>query len=331
MAVMLAHDHLFLFFAGSAAFSGLFLLIAAVSGALHGHGGHLWLLGRGGHGGHGSHGFDAGHGPHGSGTGSAAGHGAGTHPAATPSAHHGLHSGKAGPHLHTGKADLHLATGKHGHHLQTGTSGHDLQTGKSGQSAHGEARGHEAGERGQGLHISRPSAGMVVLQHHTRWSGFTTLLVSCLNVYGLLSFLFHMGVAGMIMRAGSKLHPVSVLLLSVLIGVAAALAWSAVLTRLFGDSSGLVTKENSQLEGREVKVTRTIRQGGTGEVLFTPQGRVVQNIPARSMDGQSIAAGEIVVVVAVHQGIALVERADLLSSADAGAEAGSCEDNEPLS
>ncbi len=318
MALALAHDHLFLFFAGSAAFSGLFLLIAAVSGALHSHGGHPWHL----HLGHGGHSLHAGHGPHGS--GSAGGHGAG--------AHHGLQTGKAGAHLQTGKAGgTHLATGKHGHHLQTGKSGHDLQTGKAGHGAHGDAQGHEAGERGQDLHISRPSAGMVMPQRHTRWSGFTSLLVSSLNVYGLLSFLFHMGVTGMLIRSGSKLHPVPALLLSALIGVVAALAWSAILARLFGDRSGLVTKENSQLEGREVKVTRTIRRGGTGEVLFTPQGRVVQNIPARSMDGQPIPVGESAVVVAVREGIALVERLDLLSGADAGAEASGCEDNEPLS
>lgn len=181
------------------------------------------------------------------------------------------------------------------------------------------------------MHISRPGASIIMPQRHARWSGLTSLLVNSLNVYGLLSFLFHMGVAGIIISSDPQRSLPLKLSLPPVIGVVAALAWSAALARLFGDRSGLVTKENSQLEGREVKVTRTIRQGGTGEVIFTPRSGVVQNIPARSMDGQSIPVGEMAVVVAVRGGIALVERLDVLSGVGDGAEAGGCEDNEPLS
>jgi hypothetical protein len=172
---------------------------------------------------------------------------------------------------------------------------------------------------------------MALPQRHLRWSGVASLLVSSLNAYGLLAFLFHMGVAGIVLSFYTQLAPLPRVLLSSLVGVASALFWSAVLGRLFGDRSGLVTKENSQLEGREVRVTRTIRHGGTGEALFTPPGGVVQTIPARSMDGQSIPAGQSAIVVTVHQGIALVERLDLVFEAGDGANAGTCEDNEPPS
>lgn len=170
---------------------------------------------------------------------------------------------------------------------------------------------------------------MFMAQLHALWSSFTSLLVSSLNVYGILTFLFYFGVAGMVLV--SKLPVITALLAPTLIGAIAALACSAILARLFGDTSGLITRENSQIEGREVRVTRTIRPGGTGEVIFTPKGGVFQNIPARSMDSQSIPAGDKVVVVEVRRGIAMVERLPFLSGAGNGADAGSRDDNEPPS
>jgi membrane protein implicated in regulation of membrane protease activity len=319
--VAIANDRLFLFFAACAAFSGLFLLIAAMSGALHGHG-HSGHLGHLDHGGHGSHGLHASHGP----DGGHAGDGTG--------AHHGLHSGKAGPHLHAGKADLHLETGKHGHHGHTDHSGQDLQTGKAGHGPHSDAQGHHADHGGHGAHVGHlghHGAQMFMAHLHTLWSGFTSLLVRSLNVYGILTFLFYFGIAGMLVRSDTKLPPGLALLLPPLIGATAALTCNAILARLFGDTSGLVTRENSQLEGREVKVTWAIRSGGTGEVIYTPQGGAVQNIPARSKDGQRIPAGQVVVVADVHGGIAIVERLRSLSDAVDGEDASSGEDNEPPS
>jgi membrane protein implicated in regulation of membrane protease activity len=148
-----------------------------------------------------------------------------------------------------------------------------------------------------------------------------------LNLYVLLTFLFYFGVTGMLMSVHAQRPVIVTLAVPALIGATAAMACSAVLGRLFGDTSGVVTSENSRLEGREVKVSRTIRPGGTGEVISMPRGGVTQNIPARSMDGQRIPAGQTVVVVAVRQGIALVERLDLLSEVDGSEDAANSEDD----
>jgi hypothetical protein len=145
---------------------------------------------------------------------------------------------------------------------------------------------------------------VIVSGGHSAWAGFAALVMGSLSVYGLLSLLFFAGIAGTLFSSESPLPRVA---LALVIGVAAALACGAMMERLMGDTSGQVTHENTRLEGREVRIAREIRPAGTGEVIFSLNGGVYQNIPARSLDGAAIQAGQLVVVVEVRRGIALVE------------------------
>jgi hypothetical protein len=135
-------------------------------------------------------------------------------------------------------------------------------------------------------------------------------VVRSLNVYAILTFLFYFGVVGIVLHHYSQATTAGVFSVASAVGLVAAIACSAILHRLFGDASGLVTHENSGLRGHEVKVTHPIRDGGIGEVIFAPPGGVAQNIPARSMDGTSMPVGQRAVVVEVNRGVALVARLD---------------------
>ncbi len=144
---------------------------------------------------------------------------------------------------------------------------------------------------------------MIVSGGHSAWAGFAALVMGSLSVYGLLTFLFFAGIAGLLLATTPVVPRVGIALV---VGAVAALACGAMMERLMSDTSGHVTHENSRLEGREVKITRAIRPARTGEATFTLYSGVYQNIPVRSLDGGAIRAGQIAVVVEVRRGIAWV-------------------------
>jgi hypothetical protein len=152
------------------------------------------------------------------------------------------------------------------------------------------------------------------------WHGLTVVVVRSLNLYAILTFLFYFGVTGLVVRLFTRAGLGLVFFLATFIGLAAALLCGAILSRVLNDTSGLVTRENSGVKGREVVVTRRIRDGGTGEIIYVPPGQGAQNLPARSIDGRSIPVGQSVLVVDVKRGVALVRWVDLSFTADAAAD-----------
>jgi hypothetical protein len=313
-------DPAVLVFAGCAGFSGLFLLVAVANGALHGHGLHLHA-GSSAHGGPDVHAAPGGHAPHAvpGGHGHHIGH-AGHTAHVQHAGGHG-HAGPANAAQHHGHAGAHQS--HHAHTAHAGSDGHAAHTAHDAQLHHqaahsadhaahdarhtGDHSGHQThhsdvGERSQ-------SAASTLVQGY--WHGFTLIVVRSLNLYAILTFLFYFGVTGLVARGTFQLGTGLVVFFATLIGLAASLVFGAIVQRLFGDTSGLVTLENSRVRGREVKVTRRIRDGGTGEILYIAPGRGTQNLPARSIDGESISVGQSVVVVDVKHGIALVKRVGL--------------------
>jgi hypothetical protein len=304
-----AANHLLLFFAGCAGFSGLFLFIAAVNGAFHSHGAHPHL----GHHVPGDQGLSAG--PAG-------------HPLQAPQGSHVVHSGHAGHGHHA------AGLGKHGHvahthhhlHVHTNHTGHAAGDAHASHSAHdahphqqGDHHGHNGDHADNDARVSAaddPGHSGVGARLEGYWLGLTSLAVRSLNLYAILTFLFYFGVAGLVLDI--FVHPPTVVLFTVstVFGLLAALLCTAILHRLFDDTSGLVTHENSRLRGREVNVTHRIRDGGTGEVIFIPRGGVAQNIPARSLDGKAIPVGQRAVIVEISDGVALVARLELSMDVD---------------
>jgi membrane protein implicated in regulation of membrane protease activity len=294
-----AAHHLPLFFAGCAGFSGLFLFIAAVNGAFHSHVAHP----------HPSH-----HVP--GGQPLSAGHGG--HALHAPHSGHGHHAAGLGKHVHVGQTQHHLHLGKHVQHVHTSHAAGDAHASHSAHDSQlhqqSDHHGHSGDHADHDARVSAaddPGHSGVGARLGGYWLGLTSLAVRSLNLYAILTFLFYFGVAGFVL--GIFVHlPTGVLFtVATVFGVLAALLCTAILHRLFDDTAGLVTHENSRLRGREVNVTHRIRDGGTGEVIFIPRGGVAQNIPARSLDGKAIPVGQRAVIVEISDGVALVERLTL--------------------
>jgi hypothetical protein len=76
-----------------------------------------------------------------------------------------------------------------------------------------------------------------------------------------------------------------------------------------------LTAEESEMTGVIGRISGTIRDNGTGEILFSQNG-VRRSSPARSEDGQPIARDVEVVVMRYERGIAYVRRWDEISGSE---------------
>jgi hypothetical protein len=126
----------------------------------------------------------------------------------------------------------------------------------------------------------------------------------------VLTFLFVFGLLGYLLHNTTNLGAFLSLFLPALLGVAAAVGVGIFLGRLFNRDIGLLTEENSRLEGRLGKVSIPIRAGGVGEVIFEQQSGGRQSIGARSLDGDAIPVDAEIVIVGIRDGIASVQTWD---------------------
>jgi hypothetical protein len=72
-----------------------------------------------------------------------------------------------------------------------------------------------------------------------------------------------------------------------------------------------------QAEGAIGRVNAAIREGGTGEVVYTLEG-LQRSAAARSADGRALPRGMVVVIVRRERGVALVEPLDPLEDLSFG-------------
>ena len=133
-------------------------------------------------------------------------------------------------------------------------------------------------------------------------------LEEALSLYGLLTFFLVFGLLGYLLHNSTNVGALLTLLVALLVALACAVSVSATLTRLFvrNESHGL-SHDGSRPEGRLGQVSMTIREGGVGEVIFKGETGARQSLGARSVDGQPIAAGAEVVILASSDGIATVQ------------------------
>jgi hypothetical protein len=194
----------------------------------------------------------------------------------------------------------------HGHLLHIGHSGHLAHVAHAPAASGGHA-GHAAPHAHATAHVSHSGpAGSVSSAAHL-WSNVTATLLSSLNLFGILTFLFCFGLLGYLLHNATNVGVALTIALPVLFGAAGALGLSVTLTRLFAVETGALTVEGSRLEGRLGKVSLTIRSGGVGEVIFARAGGGRQSVGARSVDGELIPADTEVVIVSVRDGIASVQ------------------------
>jgi membrane protein implicated in regulation of membrane protease activity len=126
------------------------------------------------------------------------------------------------------------------------------------------------------------------------------------NVSSLLAFLMWFGAAGYAAVNWLGLAAPLALIPAIGVGLAGAALLSAFLRfALRGET--VMKPADYRIEGTIGRVTVSIPEGGTGEIVFS-KGDRRRSEGARSLDGRPIPRGEEVVVVEYERGIAVVQR-----------------------
>jgi hypothetical protein len=206
--------------------------------------------------------------------------------------------------FHAGSHAAHIHLGGHvvGH---AGHAGHMSHVG--GHGAHGAA--HASGHAGGQAHAAGQGSASSTAPNPLQSYG--EMLLSGLNLYSLLLFLFVFGLLGYLLHNLTHVGVVFSILLPLLVGVVFGTLVGNLLMRMFTTSPGsILGSETSQLEGRLGTVSIAIREGGIGEILFSRPGIGRQSLGARSSDGQPIDKGAEIVVLGYEKGIATVQTWD---------------------
>ena len=133
--------------------------------------------------------------------------------------------------------------------------------------------------------------------------------ISWLNASTILAFLAWFGGTGYLLTKYSHIVSLFIVFLATFAGLAAGWMVFRFLLKLVGPSDEPLQAEDRRIVGSLAKVSMTIRENGTGEVIF-PLGGGRSCSGARSEDGIAIEKGAEVVIEKYEQGIAYVKRWD---------------------
>ena len=144
---------------------------------------------------------------------------------------------------------------------------------------------------------------------HGGGSRFAVIL-SWLNMAAAMAFLTWFGGAGIVLQQVTTWPSRLILAASIGGGIIGGSVINRFIQTLLRDEKPL---EPTSYLGVLAKVTSTIREGGTGEIVYTVNG-TRQTAGARDVDGQAIAKGTEVVITRYEKGIAYVSTFDELSA-----------------
>jgi hypothetical protein len=189
-------------------------------------------------------------------------------------------------HLHI---DMPFHHGDAGHGMLHGAGGMD-----HGNLSHGGGDAHDAGASDHMKGVS----------------------VSPLNMGTIAAFLAWFGGAGYLLTAYSSIWFVFGLGLSVISGLGGASVVFWFLAKVLMGKERNLDPRDYRMTGVLARVSSSIRQGGTGEIVYSQQG-TRRTCGARSEDGKAIAQGMEVLVTRYQKGIAYVRLWDELSRSEA--------------
>jgi len=155
------------------------------------------------------------------------------------------------------------------------------------------------------LHVGHSGSG-----HGVARGGGGRASISPFNFATLTAFLAWFGAAGYLLTRYSTLWLWTALVVSVVTGVAGGAAVFWFLGRLLAHEKDL-DPADYEMTGVLGRVTSSIREGGTGEIVFSQEG-VRHCAGARSESGEALKKGTEVVVTRYEKGIAYVRRWDEL-------------------
>lgn len=146
--------------------------------------------------------------------------------------------------------------------------------------------------------------------------------VSPFNFSTAMAFLAWFGGAGYLLTAWGKIGMLAILGFSAMAGVTGAAIVFAFLAKVLMRTDSTLYDSDYRMEGVLGHVSVGIREGGTGEIIFSQEG-VRRTCGARSENGTGIARGIEVVITRYEKGIAYVRRWDEV--ADEAGVSGSAE------
>jgi membrane protein implicated in regulation of membrane protease activity len=139
--------------------------------------------------------------------------------------------------------------------------------------------------------------------------------VSPINLGTIAAFLAWFGGAGYLLTEYSSIWFALALVLSIASGLAGAsiIYWFLIKVLIRKDED--LNPADYQMTGVLGRVSSSIREGGTGEIIYSQQG-TRRTCGARSEDGKPIPKGIEVLVTRYQKGIAYVRRWDELSQSE---------------
>jgi membrane protein implicated in regulation of membrane protease activity len=131
--------------------------------------------------------------------------------------------------------------------------------------------------------------------------------ISWFNASSMLAFLAWFGGTGYLLTKHSSVTTILIVGFATLAGLAAGWMVFKFLVKLAGPPDEPLHEEDRRVEGALAVVSMTIRENGTGEIIF-PLGGARRCPGARTADGKAIEKGAEVVIEKYEKGIAYVKR-----------------------
>jgi membrane protein implicated in regulation of membrane protease activity len=131
--------------------------------------------------------------------------------------------------------------------------------------------------------------------------------LSWFNASTAMAFLAWFGGTGYLLTRHSSLLGTAILGLSTLAGLFAGWLVFRFMVKLVGSQDEPMSTANTRIEGAIGTVSMSIREQGTGEIIFSLNG-VRRCAGARTDDGKAVERGAEVVIERYEKGIAYVKR-----------------------
>lgn len=180
-----------------------------------------------------------------------------------------------------------------------------------GQHLHlGGGHGHMSGGHGHHLHVHFGAAD----------GGGAS--ISPFNTFTIMAFLAWFGGVGYLLTA-SHVWSLLVLVFAVGAGLLGSTLVFLYLAKILMRHDSTMSESDYRMEGLLGRVSSPIREGGTGEIIFSQEG-VRRTCGARSETGKPVAKGAEIVITRYEKGIAYVQLWEEIAEG-AGIETGSPE------
>ena len=138
-----------------------------------------------------------------------------------------------------------------------------------------------------------------------------------INFATVVAFLTWFGGVGYLLTQYSSLFVAFVILAAILAGISGAAAVFVFIARILLPHDRELDPADYDRVGALSRVISSIRQGGTGEIIFSLAG-VWQTCGARSENGEALSRGAEVIITRYEHGIAYVRRFDELNDRESG-------------